>query len=250
MFIVVMKMFHDVKFDFKNKNVLIIGGSKGIGKAVLSAFMEYGSNVYYVSRTKIPEKNDAIHIPADLHDSNEIDAIFRFLDNKRISIDILINSAAINYCKSIDAIDVAEWDEVLNVNLRSVFQISKNIVNIMKKNRYGKIVTISSIAARHRSPVSGVHYVASKTALIGFTKQLAFEVAKFGINVNVVCPSQTKTEMLANSMNEQELVELSDKIPMNRLAEVHDQVGPILFLCSELSSYITGAVIDVNGGQV
>ena len=117
-------------------------------------------------------------------------------------------------------------------------------------NDYGKIVNVSSIAGRHRSPVSGVHYVSSKAGIIGLTKQLAFEVARRNININCVCPSQTLTDMLKSSMDKKTLKEFAQTIPLNRLATVNEQVNPILFLCSKEASYITGAVIDINGGQI
>ena len=117
-------------------------------------------------------------------------------------------------------------------------------------NPGSRIVNVSSIAGRNRSLVSGVHYTSSKSGLIGFTRQLAFELGPQNINVNCVCPSQTITQMLEESMSKEEQNKLSNDIPLKRLATVDDQVGPIVFLCSELSNYLNGAVIDVNGGQI
>ena len=113
-----------------------------------------------------------------------------------------------------------------------------------------RIVNFSSIAGRNRSLVSGLHYTSSKAGIIGFTRQLAYELGPRNINVNCVCPSQTKTKMLLESMSKEEQEKLSENIPLNRLASIEDQVGPVVFLCSELSNYINGAVIDVNGGQL
>ena len=114
----------------------------------------------------------------------------------------------------------------------------------------GKIVNVSSIAGRHRSYTSGVHYTASKAGIIGLTKQVAFEVAGRGINVNAVCPSQTKTDMLLETMTEEEIKKLEQVIPMGRLAEIDEVVNPIVFLCSDGASYITGTTLDINGGQL
>ena len=116
--------------------------------------------------------------------------------------------------------------------------------------RGSKIVNVSSIAGRHRSLVSGVHYVSSKAGIIGLTRQLAYELGSRNININVVCPSQTMTDMLKKSMSEKELKNLSEKIPLKRIASVKEQVYPVMFLCSEETSYITGAVLDINGGQI
>ena len=114
----------------------------------------------------------------------------------------------------------------------------------------GKIVNVSSIAGRHRSLVSGVHYVSSKAGIIGLTRQIAYEVGNRGINVNCVCPSQTLTDMLKESMTETELKEFASSVPLKRLATIDDQVYPIMFLCSDEASYMTGSILDVNGGQL
>jgi len=114
----------------------------------------------------------------------------------------------------------------------------------------GKIVNVSSIAGRNKSVVSGVHYTASKAGIIGLTKQIAHEVGSRNICVNAVCPSQTKTDMLQQSMTEEEIKELGKSIPLGRIAEVQEVVNGILFLCSDESSYITGTTLDINGGQI
>ena len=242
---------NNITYNYKNKTVLVCGGSRGIGAGVVDAFIESGAKVFYCSRNPINSSNSdkAIHIKSDLKNELEIKKIFEIMKDNG-GVDILINSAAINFTKKIEEINLEEWDKVLDLNLRSVFHICKLAFEQMKKNKNGKIVNISSIAGRHRSIVSGVHYVASKSGLIGLTKQLAYEAARYNINVNAVCPSQTLTEMLSNSMNSKELKELSRNIPIKRVAQISDQVGPILFLCSKEASYITGTFIDVNGGQI
>ena len=116
--------------------------------------------------------------------------------------------------------------------------------------RGSKIVNVSSIAGRSKSIVSGVHYTSSKAGIIGMTRQLAQELGPIGININCVCPSQTLTPMLKKSMSQDQLDALEKKIPLRRLATVENIVEPILFLCSEKSSYIHGACIDINGGQL
>ena len=173
-----------------------------------------------------------------------IDIFFEPLSN----IDFLINVAGINFCKKIEDIEFDEWDAVLNTNLRSFYYLIKKSIPLMKAG--SKIVNVSSIAGRNKSIVSGVHYTSSKAGIIGLTRQLAYELGPRGINVNCTCPSQTLTPMLKQSMNEQELNDLTTTIPLGRLATVSDQVGPIVFLCSELSNYMTGSILDINGGQL
>lgn len=242
-------IFNNITFNFKGKRILVTGGSRGIGRGVVEGFVNAGGKVYYASRFAIENYPKAIHIKTDLSKEFDILTLFEKLDKKG-GIDILVNSAGINYCKKIEKIKLGEWEEVINLNLSSVFLACREAVLRMKRKSYGKIVNISSIAGRHRSSVSGIHYVSSKYAIVGLTKQLAYEVAEFGINVNAVCPSQTMTEMLKNSMNNKQIIDLKRSIPLNRIASVKEQVGPILFLCSDAAAYITGTYLDVNGGQI
>ena len=236
---------YNIKFDFTGKEVLVVGGSRGIGKGVVMSFLSANANVTYVSKSPIIKSiNKLKHISCDIGSEQEIEKLF----NNFSRLDILINVAGINFCKKINEISAKEWDNVIDVNLKSFFLIIKNTLKIMKSN--GKIVNVSSIAGRHRSLVSGVHYVSSKAGIIGLTRQIAYEVGNRGINVNCVCPSQTLTDMLKESMTEIELKELASSVPLKRLAAIDDQVYPIMFLCSEEASYITGAVLDVNGGQL
>lgn len=223
-----------MKIDFSNKVVVVVGSSKGIGKGVLETFTELGATVYGISRSN----------GVDITDKNSIDVFFEPLSN----IDFLINVAGINFCKKIEDIEFDEWDAVLNTNLRSFYYLIKKSIPLMKAG--SKIVNVSSIAGRNKSIVSGVHYTSSKAGIIGLTRQLAYELGPRGINVNCTCPSQTLTPMLKQSMNEQELNDLTTTIPLGRLATVSDQVGPIVFLCSELSNYMTGSILDINGGQL
>jgi 3-oxoacyl-[acyl-carrier protein] reductase len=223
-----------MKIDFSNKVVVVVGSSKGIGKGVLETFTELGATAYGISRSN----------GIDITDKNSIDVFFEPLSN----IDFLINVAGINFCKKIEDIEFDEWDAVLNTNLRSFYYLIKKSIPLMKAG--SKIVNVSSIAGRNKSIVSGVHYTSSKAGIIGLTRQLAYELGPRGINVNCTCPSQTLTPMLKQSMNEQELNDLTTTIPLGRLATVSDQVGPIVFLCSELSNYMTGSILDINGGQL
>ena len=217
----------------KNKVVVIVGGSKGIGKGLYDAFIDKDCIVYSISR-----KN------CDITDSDQVDSYFSKLDK----VDILINNAAINYCKPIEEITLNEWNGVIDTNLTSFFFIIKTCLPLMKKG--SKIVNVSSIAGRSKSLVSGVHYTSSKAGLIGLTRQLAQELGPKGININCVCPSQTLTPMLKRSMTGLQLNALENNIPLRRVAQVSEVVKPILFLCSDDASYIHGACLDVNGGQL
>lgn len=220
-------------YDFGGLQAVVVGDTRGIGKGVSDALKECGADVFGINTSN-----------CDISKKEDIDKWFSDFE----SVDILVNVAAINYSNKIEDVSFDEWDEVLDVNLRGYYYIIKKTLDIMPDG--GKIVNVSSIAGRHRSYTSGVHYTASKAGIIGLTKQVAFEVAGRGINVNAVCPSQTKTDMLLKTVTEEEIKKLEEVIPMGRLAEIDEVVNPIVFLCSDGASYITGTTIDINGGQL
>ena len=223
-----------MKINFTDKIAVVVGSSKGIGLGVADKFEELGANVFRVSRTE----------GVDISDKNSIDSFFESLTN----IDFLINVAGINFCKKIEEIEIDEWDSVIDTNLRSFYYIIKKSIPLMKSG--SRIVNVSSIAGRNKSIVSGVHYTSSKAGIIGLTRQLAHELGPRGIHVNCTCPSQTLTPMLEQSMTKEQQNKLCENIPLRRLGTIDDQVGPIIFLCSELSNYLNGCIIDVNGGQL
>jgi len=237
-----MKM-NNVTFDFRGKTVIVFGGSRGIGKEVCKQFRYSGADVYCASRTN-PEMHGVKFLRCDMSFEGDIQNVF----NRFKEVDFVINVAGTNLCEPIDSIDLWEWDRLMDINLRSFF-VSCKCAMAMMKDRGGHIVNVSSIAGRSKSIVSGVHYTASKYGIIGLTKQLAHEASQHNILVNCVCPSQTMTEMLADAMTDEQLEKLSDKIPIRRIASTTEQALPILFLCSDAASYITGATLDVNGGQ-
>jgi NAD(P)-dependent dehydrogenase (short-subunit alcohol dehydrogenase family) len=227
----------NINWDFTDKKVLIVGDSRGIGSQVFKSFQMAGAEVYGINSNN-----------CDISNIESINSFFTY-GFEPDEIDILVNVAGINYTHKIENISLTEWDEVLDTNLRSFFYITQQVLYKMESG--GRIVNVSSIAGRNKSiGNSGVHYTASKAGIIGLTKQIAHEVGSRNINVNAVCPSQTKTDMLQQSMTEEEIKELGKSIPLGRIAEVQEVVNGILFLCSEESSYITGTTLDINGGQL
>lgn len=240
----------EFKFNFSNTTTIVVGGSRGIGYQVACNFSKCDSNVIIISRTKPEElQKNMTWWKCDVSDWQNIQKI-SFKIQKLNKIDHLVYSAAVNKCVSIQEINEKEWDRVNNINLKSFFLFCKIATKKMKEQKFGTIVGISSIAGRNKSLVSGVHYTATKAAMIGFTRQLSQEVGKFNIRVNLVCPSQTKTKMLLESMTEQQIKALEKNIPLKRIATTEEIANPIMFLCSSASSYITGAIIDINGGQL
>lgn len=239
---------NDIIYNFEGRTVLVVGGSRGIGLQVVKEFSAAGATVYCASRTAPPIQG-VIHLQCDVTIEEQIEAVFSFISSMKGPLDFVINVAGTNLCEPISNITSGEWDRVLNTNLKSFFLVSRLAVGLMKKAKFGRIVNVSSIAGRHKSIVSGVHYTASKAGIIGLTKQLAHEVAPYNILVNCVCPSQTMTEMLEQSMTPAQITLLASKIPVRRIASTQEQAAPILFLCSSAANYMTGTTLDINGGQ-
>ena len=202
-------MFSNIKYDFKNKVVLVIGGSRGIGASLVKEFQRSNAKVFYCARNINKSLYKAKYIKCDLsYEDNVYDLFKEFSENQKL--DILINTAAINFSREFNEIKYNEWKQVIDVNLNATFLVLQLASKIMIKNRSGKIVNISSIAGKSKSIASGAHYVSSKAGIIGLTRQLAYEVAKYNVNVNVLCPSQTMTDMLKQTMSEEEILELED----------------------------------------
>ena len=232
-----------VSFDFKGKRALVIGGSRGIGRGVVENLVLLGAETFYAARQHIPEEKGAKFITVDVNDENQIIDMFEELDKSGV-IDIVINTAAINFCKKFNEINVDEWDQVERTNLRAAFVICQQAAIRMKNQKYGKIVNVSSIAGRHRSIVSGVHYVSTKSGLIGLTRYLATYWNDQGVRCNAICPGGVD-----NDQPKEFLVEVSSRIPMNRLANADEYQGTLVWMLSEASSYLNGAIIPVDGGR-
>ncbi|MHC8605671.1 SDR family NAD(P)-dependent oxidoreductase [Arenicellales bacterium IMCC58067] len=233
---------------FENKVAVIFGGSSGIGRGVSHRLASLGATSIALSRREPQDKKESVWLKCDVNSEAEIKRAVGKIRDRFKRIDILVNAMGINFSRPIEEIGLLEWNTVLQTNLTGAFLTMREVVPMMKENRSGKIVNIASIAGRHRSIASGAHYVSSKAGLIGLTKQAAYELGKFNINVNAVCPSQTQTPMLDKTMTAEQKIRLTQNIPLQRLADISDQVEPVVFLCSSGSKYMTGAVIDVNGG--
>lgn len=243
---------------FSGKTAIITGAGSGIGEAVVTLFFERGASVVIAGRD---EKVDAVAkkldpsgkrvlpVKLDLAEEAEVKAMVKNTIKKFGQIDILVNSAGTTDGGKINDITVERWEKVNRDNGLSAFLCCKHVIAEMKKRKYGKIVNISSIAGRFRGMTSGIHYAYAKSGLLAFTRQLGAEVAPFGINVNVLAPSQTMTPMLRSLINDDIEKQLNQKIPLGYIAKPEQQAEVILFLCSDASNYMVGATVDVNGGQ-
>jgi len=239
--------------NFKNKNVLITGASGGIGSELVKKFVSLEANVLG-SGTKT-EKLDQIkkkypNIKVKRFDISEHSRIEEFIDNVSLELeglDILINNAGTNADNLSLRMKVEEWKKVVDVNLTSTFLLSKYAIKKMLKNKFGRVVNITSVVG-HTGNLGQSNYAASKAGIIGMSKSLAIEYAKKNITVNCVSPGFIVSDMTTNIAEKVKLY-LTSRIPMGKLGTGEDVSNGVAFLSSEQASYVTGETIHVNGGM-
>jgi len=243
------------QIDLTGKRALITGAAAGIGRACAVALAEAGATVVAVDinevgiRDTIESIGSGLAVRCDLGSASDVDAMRDQVLAELGGVDILINCAGIiSYKRGIGAFPIEEWDRVLRVNLRGTYLVCRAFIEGMKERKWGRIVTFSSLAARVGGIEVGLHYTASKAALIGFTRTLAKEGGPHGITVNAVAPGVILTEPVRNQVQGRE-ADYAAQIPLRRLGEPEDVADVVLFLASPMSSYITGSVLDINGGM-
>lgn len=192
----------------------------------------------------------SIAIQIDISKEKAVNDLIKTSLREFSSIDILINNAGIMFRTRLQDISLEEWENTLKVNLTGPFLLTKALLPLMKKSGYGRIVNISSSAGRSVSTLGGAHYTASKTGLLGLTRAAAKELASFGITVNAICPGLIDTQMVRKTTTKKELEAFITSFPIQRIG-LPEEIGDlVVFLCSERASYITGASIDINGGDL
>jgi len=239
--------------EFKNKNILITGATGGIGNELVRKFVSLGGNVLGTG-TKT-EKLDELkkkypNIKVKKFDMLEHQRIEEFIDNVHLELgglDVLINNAGVNVDNLSLRMKDDEWKKVIDVNLTSTFLFSKYVIKKMLKNKFGRIVNITSIVG-HTGNLGQSNYSASKSGLIGMSKSLAIEYAKKNITINCVSPGFITSNMTLNIAEKVKLY-LTSRIPMGRLGSGEDVANCVAFLSSNQASYITGETIHVNGGM-
>jgi len=239
--------------NFKNKNILITGASGGIGNELVKKFVSLGGNVLG-SGTKA-EKLDLLkkrypNIKVKRFDMAEHQRVEEFIDNVSLELgglDILINNAGTNMDNLSLRMKDDEWKKVIDINLTSTFLLSKYAIKKMLKNKYGRIVNITSVVG-HTGNLGQSNYAASKAGIIGMSKSLAIEYAKKNITVNCVSPGFIVSDMTMNIADKVKLY-LTSRIPMGKLGTGEDVSNCVAFLSSEQASYVTGETVHVNGGM-
>ena len=243
----------------KNKNAIITGGTRGIGREIARTLAENGANIAINYRNfndeikAFVEELEAIGVKVltfkcDVSNEEEVEAFINEVKNKLGSIDILVNNAGITKDGLILRMSEKDFSDVIDVNLKGTFNMTKAVSSIMVRQRFGKIINISSVVG-----VAGnagqCNYAASKAGVIGFSKSIARELASRNVNVNIIAPGYINTDM-TKVLPDRVKEEVLKTIPMKKIGEPREVANLVLFLSSDLSNYITGQVINVDGGMV
>ena len=239
--------------NFKNKKILVTGATGGIGKALVQKFVSLEGNVL-ATGTKT-EKLDALKkefpninvLKFDISDHSKIEEFIENVASQLVGLDILVNNAGINMDNLSLRMKDDEWKKVIDLNLGSTFFLCKYGIKKMLKNKYGRIVNITSIVG-HTGNLGQSNYAASKAAIVGMSKSLAIEYAKKNITINCVSPGFIQSKMTEGIVESIKAM-LTSRIPMAKLGKGEDVANTVAFLSSDAASYITGETIHVNGGM-
>lgn len=225
--------------------VLITGGSRGIGLACAKRFAEFGDTVC-VTYNSSPPPPEFFGVKCDVTNTEEVDAAFTAIEEKFGPVEVLVSNAGITKDTLLLRMSESDFADVINANLTAAFRVVKRATPKMLKARSGRIILMSSVVGLLGS-AGQANYSASKSGLVGFARSLARELGSRNITVNVVAPGPVETDMTA-ALGDDRLKELTDAVPLNRMASPDEIAGVVAFLAGNDAGYITGAVIPVDGG--
>ena len=236
------------------RSVLITGGSRGIGKAMVELFAKNGYNVAFTYKNsksealELEKNTGALAIKANSESEEEIAEAIKSAAAKNGDIDVLINNAAVSSVSLITDVTLEEWNRIMNTSVTGAFLYSKGVLPKMINKKYGRIINITSMWGIVGASCE-VHYSTAKAALIGFTKALAKEVGPSGITVNAIAPGVVRTDM-NSAFSAEDIKALSDETPLGRIAEPEEIAKAALYLASDDASFITGDVMNISGGFI
>jgi 3-oxoacyl-[acyl-carrier protein] reductase len=250
-------LLDDTSRDFAGRVAIVTGAARGLGRAAAARLHQRGAlvavNVRDMERaaTVAGEIGDGVlAVAGDVAAAGVPEAIVRQTLDRFGRIDILINNAALPLTTRFERISAEEWRRALDVNLTAPFLLMQAVLPAMKQQQYGRIVNISSTAGRMVSTLGGAHYTTSKTGLLGLTRAAAKELGPYGITVNAICPGMIDTELTRESASAEVLERLAQGYPVPRLGTALEVADLICFAASERAGYITGASLDINGGDL
>jgi 3-oxoacyl-[acyl-carrier protein] reductase len=243
--------------NFNGRVAIVTGAGQGIGRGVALCLARAGANIVVndavqerITRTVAEVEAlgvQALGVSASVTSASEVDRLVQATLSRFGKVDILVNNAGVVVIKSIADQTEADWDKVLNVNLKGVFLCCHRVVQEMIKQKRGAIVNIASIAAFHYT-VPHVPYAASKAGVVALTRDLAYEVARHGVRVNAIAPGPIETPMMGSALTPQQKESYAKQVPLGRLGQPEDIGNAAVFLVSDEASFVTGATLPVSGG--
>src|SRR5438105_995714 len=238
--------------DFAGRVAIVTGAARGLGRAAAARLHERGASVAVNVRNASRASFDdwAFVVAGDISAPGVPEEIVSSTMKRFGRVDILVNNAALAKSTRFPNLSADEWRLALEVNMTAPFLLIKAVMPIMKAQKYGRIVNISSSAGRMVSTLGGAHYTASKAGLLGLTRAAAKELGQFGITVNAVCPGMIDTELTRENATEDLLRRVTASYPISRLGTAMEVADLICFAASEAAGYITGASLDINGGDL
>lgn len=242
------------------KTAIVTGAGRGMGRSIALKLSEEGATVIAndISDDSAQETADLINSrggrcvahTGDVSDVSFVDSMVKQSVSEYGSVNILINNAGVLRPTGITDISLSEWEFVIKGNLTTTFVCTKALIPIMAEGSWGRIVNFSSTAGKNVSTIGGAHYTAAKAAILGLTRHTAKEVASLGITVNAVCPGLINTEMVQTNISEEATERYAKSFPIPRLGTPNEVAELVAFLVSDNASYITGASLDINGGDL
>lgn len=244
----------------EGKVALLTGAGRGMGAAIAELFTEHGAAVTVNDvdseladecAAKLRAKGGrAIAVPGNITDETAVKAMVAATLREFKALSILVNNAGVLRPTRVENISTAEYDLVIDVSMKGCFLCSREVIPHMKTKRWGRIINMSSSAGRSVSTLGGCHYTAAKAGMLGLTRAIAKEVAPFGITVNAVCPGLIDTEMVRKTIPAEQIAKYCRSFPIPRLGTPQEVATLVLFLSCDESAYITGASLDINGGDL